>query len=917
MSQALYLVDGTGYVFRAYYGIRPLSTSTGIPTQAVLGFGKMLLKLIKDHAPSHLGMAFDPKGPTFRNDMYAEYKANREEAPDDLKEQIPLVAELTEAWGIPILARDGFEADDTLATLARKAAATGHQVVVVTGDKDLMQLVNDQITLYDPMKDKVYDREAVIEKQGVPPESVADLLALAGDTSDNIPGVPKVGPKTAAKLIGEFGDVEAIIEGLSGRDKLKAAERSVIDNAESARLSKRLTLVCDTVPIDLDLDALRYQPPNAEALRPLLKRLEAFSLIRDLGVDGDSTPAAPSPKEADPSEPNVDGDSPELPVPAIDHERYETILDLDALDAVLAVAKKRKQLVFDLETTSLDPQKADIVGVALCVGAGRAYYVPVGHIYLGCPKQLAAKDVLKRLKAVFADPDIVKIAHNLKYDTAVLQRVKIGVPEPYRDSMLTAYVLDPGRLGFGMDALARDLFGIETIKYSDVCGTGKKQIPFSEVPLDEATRYAAEDAEVTWHLDAHLQRRLEGSPLQKLCETLELPLLKVLLAMETEGIQVDTDALRDLGEEFSQRLATIQQGVEDEIGESINLASPKQLGALFFDKLGYPVIKKTKTGYSTDAEVLETLAKSYELPGKVLAHRGLSKLRSTYIDALLELTDPESGRVHTRYNQTGAATGRLSSSDPNLQNIPIRSEDGRRIRAVFIAKPGHRLLAADYSQVELRIMAHLADDPSFIEAFERGEDIHERTAREVLTEGGPVESEHRRRAKAINFGVLYGLSEFGLARQLDIPRAEAREFIQRYFGRYPNIRHYLDRTIEEAKESGYVSTLFGRRRLLPDLKHKNQNIRRHAERIAMNTPIQGSAADIIKQAMLEIDAAIQKGKLGSRMLLQVHDELVFEAPEAEIESLSELVRAKMSGVVELKVPLTVEIGVGHSWSEAH
>ncbi len=941
-KETLYLVDGSGYIYRAFYAIRSLSNRQGVPTNAVFGFARMLIKLLREKRPHLLGIAFDTDTENFRHEIYSEYKATRDEKPEDLAPQFPLIHELVEAMEIPLLAHKRYEADDIIATLAHQGVSAGYDVVVVSADKDLMQLVGDHVCMYDPMKDATYDRAGVIEKFGVPPELVADVLALAGDTSDNVPGVPKVGMKSAAKLVDTFGDVEKVIAGLEAQQKLKAVELSVIENMHLARLSKQLTVLAKDAPFTLDTAKLRYNKPRAELLAPFLRKIDALQLLRELGIS--ETPAAAAPgTTTDPEVPDAPaedaGDDQADPFgtpteaevqetravasplrmvddpPVIDRSVYRMVATLEDLEGFLATVRKNGQLAIDTETTSQDPMRAVLVGFAMTTAGTPAIYVPVSHRYLGAPQQLSTVDVLDRLRPVLEDQSIRKIAHNAKYDIIVLARHGVDIREAVDDTMVTAYVLDPSRLSYSMDTLAREVLGHDTIRYDDVTGTGKTRLNFEEVPLDRATEYAAEDADVTQRLAATLKPRLDLAGMNALYEEIEMPLTYVLADMERTGIRVDNETLAALGNELGERIRAIEIRAHNVIGEPVNLGSPKQLAELFFVKLGYPAGKKTRTGYSTDSEVLETLAKDYELPRIVLEHRLVTKLKSTYVDALPRIVHPETGRVHTTFNQTGAATGRLSSTDPNLQNIPIRTEDGRRIRAAFVPEPGWTMISADYSQIELRIMAHLSEDPDFIDAFERGEDIHARTAREILK--GFDEREARRRAKAINFGILYGISDFGLSRNLSIPRTEAGAYIRAYFARYPRIRHFLDATINEARERGHVSTIFGRRRFLPDLGSKNRTVKQGAERIAMNTPMQGSAADIIKVAMLRIHKRLRDEKLAGRLLLQVHDELVLEAPPDEASRVGELVKHEMQNVVKLRVPLDVEVGSGPNWARAH
>ena len=913
----LHLIDGSGYIFRAYYAVRPLQSRKGVPTNAVMGFARMLLRLLREEAPQHLAIAFDTGEPTFRHTMYADYKAHRDAPPEDLVPQFALIHALVDAMNIPRLLEVGYEADDLLATLAQQAVAAGYDVVLVSGDKDLMQLVGPHIGMFDPLKEKHYDRAAVTERFGVPPEHVADVLALAGDSSDNIPGVPKVGAKGAAKLVQAYGDVEAIIAGLAGLAKPKAAEASVLAHADLARLSKRLAVLSDSAPVQFDAQSLAYSRPDAAKLSALLTELDAQTLLRDFDVDAIS-PAAAAQAQAQ-VQATLAGPTGAEPAASIQIDRaaYRTLWDLAALDALIAAAGRVGRLSVDLETTSLVAARAEVVGVALCVPGDVAVYVPVGHSGEDAQAQLDRADVLARLKPLLEDPQVVKVGQNLKYDWVVLARVGIELAGIGDDAMLAAYILDPSRPGYGMDALSRDMLGHRPLTYKEVTEGRKGDLGFVAVPVATATAYAAEDADVALRLCDHMRPLLQQSGGARLYHDLEVPLVPVLARMEHHGILVDSAQLGDLGAEFGTRLRRLEDEAYALIGSPINLASPKQLAELFFVKLGYPALKRTKTGFSTDQEVLETLARTYDLPRLVLAHRTLAKLKSTYVDSLPRLAVAETGRVHTSFNQTGTATGRLSSSDPNLQNIPIRTEDGRRIRAAFVAPPGWMLVSADYSQIELRVLAHLSEDKKFIAAFIAGEDIHRQTAMAILSHGKPPTAEMRRQAKAINFGILYGLSEFGLSRQLNIGRAEARDYIGAYFARYPDIQHYLDSTIERARQEGYVSTLTGRRRFLPDLRSQNGNVRQGAERIAKNTPIQGSAADLIKIAMLRVQARLSAERLQARMLLQVHDELVLEAPESEVPAVRTLLSEEMAQVMPLRVPLLVQVGHGPNWADAH
>ncbi len=945
--EKLYLVDGSGYIFRAYYAIRPLSTRTGVPTNAVIGFAKMLGKLIKDEHPHLLGIAFDTSKRTFRHEMYGEYKANREERPEDLAPQFPLIHELVGAMDIPLLEAQGYEADDVIATLTRQGVDRGYDVVVVTGDKDLMQLVRPHVTLYDPMKDKRYGRDEVVEKFGVPPEHVVDVLALCGDTSDNIPGVPKVGPKSAAKLVAEYGGVEAVLQALGAPGKkLKAVELSVLEHAADARLSLKLATLAEDVPLTLEPQGLRYEAPEPARLGAFLHRIEATGLMREMGLDGqaagDGFPAtaaghtsSENEGDGDPSavavaEASVEAPGTSLSVTPlvrqllvvterspVERGRQKTVVDKAELAAFLTAAREAAELSLDLELVGPDPNRDAIVGVALAAPGLPPIYVPIAHRYLGVPRQLPLAEVLALLKPVLEDARVKKLGGHLKHDWVALHRAGIVMQGLWHDATLAAWVLDASRASYSLDSLAREVLGHDKTHLSDVVGTGKNIRPFEEAPVEAAGAYAAESAEVALHICRGLGQKLQAERLEPLYRELEVPLMTVLARMERTGVRVDPTRLEGVAKDVEARLAAIERRAHELIGEKVNLASPKQLSELLFKKLGYGAGRKTKTGFSTDSDVLEALAKEHELPRVILDHRILSKLKSTYIDMLPRMINRETGRVHTSYNQTGTATGRLSSSDPNLQNIPIRTEDGRKIRAAFVPEPGWALISADYSQIELRIMAHLSGDDRFIDAFLRGEDIHARTAQEIITGGAPADAEARRRAKAINFGILYGLSEFGLQKQLEITRAESAAYIALYFARYPKIRAFLDRTIEQGRTQGFVSTMLGRRRFLPDLHSKNRNIRQGAERIAMNTPIQGSAADVIKLAMLKVAGALEREGRRARLLLQVHDELVLEAPMEERDSVVELLKREMSGVMQLAVPLEVDVGVGEDWSGAH
>ncbi len=886
--QRLILIDGSSYIYRAYYAIRHLSNAQGMATNAIFGFTNMLLKVMRELQPDHLAVIFDSKGPTFRKDIYPEYKANRAAMPEDLVPQIPYIKKVVEGFNLPAIEKPGFEADDIIATLAREFAAQGMDVTVVTGDKDLMQVVSDRVRLLDTMKDKVYGPAEVAERFGGA-DKVIEVQALAGDSSDNIPGVPGIGEKTAKALIDEFGDLENLLANL---DQVKGKRRENLETyADQARLSKRLVTLVDTLELDADYADFALTEPDREALTALFKECEFHKLLQEFSSDTRASAAG-----AD----------------------YRCVLNAADLDAMLAALKGAKRFAFDTETTGLDPLRAELVGLSFSVAPGAAWYVPLGHHYLGVPDQLPKKKVLDAVRPLLGSPDHLKIGQNLKYDLLVMARAGVAVTEPLFDTMLASYLANPAAKSHGMDNLAAELLDYRTISFSEVAGSGKKQVGFDAVEVEKATVYAAEDADITLRLYEKLLPMLAEQQQEELFNDVEMPLLSILTGMEQAGIRIDPEFLGGLSAEMEKKLAVLEKQIHEMAGGSFNIGSPKQLGEVLFERLGLPKGKKTKTGWSTDVEVLNNLGEEHEIAARILDFRSLSKLKGTYTDALPKLIHPETGRIHTSFNQAITSTGRLSSSDPNLQNIPIRTEEGRRIREGFIPADGCLLLSADYSQVELRILAHMADEPALKESFARGEDIHRRTASEVLgVFPDMVTDEQRRAAKAINFGVIYGMSAFGLAKQLGIGRREAQQFIDTYFERYPGIRTFMDARIAEAREKLYVSTLLGRRCAVPEILSKNGAVRGFAERNAINYPVQGSAADIIKVAMVRIARRLAAEKLETHMLLQVHDELVFEVPQKELGDVTILVREEMEGAVELSVPLLVEIGSGRNWREAH
>jgi DNA polymerase-1 len=883
----LFLIDGSSYIYRAYFAIRHLSNSKGLATNAVYGFVNMLLKVAREQQPDHLAVVFDARGPTFRKELFPEYKANRAHMPEDLVPQVPIIKEVVRAFNMPAIEKEGFEADDIIATLAKKFAAEGLEVTVVTGDKDLMQIVSGRIRLLDTMKDKVSGLEEVAERFGGPPEKVIEVQALAGDSSDNIPGVPGIGEKTAVKLIQEFGSVENLLANL---DQVKGkVQEKLREFGELARLSKKLVTLVDDMELDLDYDNFALGEPNRPALTALFKELEFHKLIQEFSSDERAT-----------------------------GEGYRAVLTEADLVELTAELEEAPRFAFDTETTGLDPTLADMVGLSFAVRPGEGWYVPLAHRYLGAPEQLGPGLVLERLRPLLTDAGKGKIAQNAKFDLLVLRRAGIEVKGLAFDTMIASYLANPAATSHGMDALAADLLGYKTITYSEMTGSGKKQIGFAEVEVEKAVVYAAEDADITLRLAGKLEPMLGEAGQEKLFYEVEMPLVEVLADMEWSGVRIDPKFLGGLSKELETKLAALEKEIHQMAGGPFNIGSPKQLGEVLFERLKLTRGKKTKTGWSTDVEVLTKLAEEQPVAARLLDYRSLAKLKSTYTDALPKLIHPQTGRLHTSFNQALTATGRLSSSEPNLQNIPIRTEEGGRIREAFIPAEGNVLVSADYSQVELRILAHLAREVVLTESFEKGEDIHRRTASEIFgVFPEMVTAEMRRQAKTINFGIIYGMSDFGLAKALGIGRKEAQTFIDNYFARYPGVQVFMESKKEEARAKGYVTTLLGRRCAVAEIHSPNRNIRDYAERNAINYPIQGSAADIIKVAMVRIHERLKKEGLQAKMVLQVHDELVFDVPQAELETVRELVRAEMEGAVELDVPLVVDIGVGKNWREAH
>jgi len=917
----LYLVDGSGFIFRAFHGLPPMTRSDGTPTNAVFGFCTMLMKLLDDTEADHIAVVFDTARKTFRNDIYPEYKAHRPPPPEELIPQFALVREAVKAFNVASVEMEGYEADDLIATYAREAAEQGAEVTIVSSDKDLMQLVNDRVALFDAMKNKVIGAEQVVEKFGVGPEKVIEVQALAGDASDNVPGVPGIGVKTAAQLLEEYGDLDSLLARAAEIKQPKRREK-LIEFADAARISRQLVTLKDDVPVEQTLADFVTRKPDPDTLLGFLEKQEFKRII-------------PKVKSRFNGNGNGNGtatDSAVLIAPdAVD---YTLVQDIETLREWCRNAYSAGQVAVDTETTSLDAMRAELVGVSMSIEPGKACYIPLRHknpqaqgdMFGGgeetAPKQVAWDDAIDLIKRLLEDPSVLKIGQNIKYDALVLSRPENGgiALGPIDDTMLLSYTLEGGAHGHGMDELALLHLGHQCIPFKEVAGTGKKQITFDLVELDKARDYAAEDADITNRLYGMLKPRLLAERMVTVYETLERPLVPVLVGMEREGIKVDAATLKDLSTDFTARIGDLEGEIHTMAGREFNVGSPKQLGEVLFDEMALPGGKKGKTGaYATGADILEKLAvDGHDLPEKVLEWRQLSKLKSTYTDALLEQINPQTGRVHTSFAMAATTTGRLSSSDPNIQNIPIRTEEGRKIRTAFIAEPGHTLLAADYSQIELRLLAHVAEIESMKQAFKDGIDIHALTASQVF--GVPVEGMDpmvRRRAKAINFGIVYGISAFGLARQLDIGRTEAAEFIDAYFERFPGIRAYMDKTKEQARTQGYVSTFMGRKCHVKGINEKNPNLRNFAERAAINAPIQGGAADIIRVAMIQLPGALKAGNLKAKMLLQVHDELVFEVPDKELEETKALVKKVMESAASLSIPLEVDTGTGATWAEAH
>lgn len=899
-NKPLILIDGSSWLYRAFHALPPLTNSKGESTGAVIGMGNMLRKLLREYEPERIAVIFDPRGKTFRNDIYADYKANRPPVPEELASQFPIIREVIEAMGLPLIQISGVEADDVIGTLAVQEEG---DVLVVTGDKDMAQLVNERIKLLDTMKHKVTDTEAVIEKFGVGPERIIELLALMGDSSDNIPGIPKVGPKTAAKWLNQFGDLDSLIEKA---DEVggKVGE-SLREHLDQLPMARDLATIRTELEVELPEGGLVPSQTDTARFRELCVQYEFNQWLRDLPDNDHAEADAPVTEEA---------------APEIIEGEYHTVLSTTELDALIKRLDAADLICLDTETDSLDAMQANLVGLSFAVKPGEAWYVPVAHDYLGAPEQLRREDVLQALKPILEDPAKPKAGQHIKYDLNVLFNHGIEVKGVAEDSMLASYSYNSTATRHDMDSLALKYLDRKTIKFEEVAGKGKNQLTFNQIDLNQAAPYAAEDADITLQLQQTLSNRLAETPsVEKVYRELEVPLIPVLAGIERNGVLLDTGLLAQISSEMAVRMQQLTDQAFEAAGGDFNLNSPAQLQEILFEKMELPVIRKTPKGQPSTAEdVLEELADQHELPRLILDFRALSKLRSTYTEKLGKQVNPRTGRIHTSYHQAVAATGRLSSSDPNLQNIPIRRAEGRRIRQAFIPPKGHKLVSIDYSQIELRLMAHFSGDEGLVNAFKEGRDIHRATAAEIF--GLPldqVEDDQRRAAKTINFGLIYGMSAFGLAKQLNIPRNEAGSYIERFFDRYPGVQNFMESTKESARETGYVETLYGRRLYLPEINARNPQHRQYAERTAINAPLQGTAADLIKRAMIDVAAWLDANAPEVRMIMQVHDELVFEIPDDQAESLGATLSERMCSVGELAVPLVAEPGIGENWDAAH
>ncbi|MBN1823703.1 MAG: DNA polymerase I [Endomicrobiales bacterium] len=888
----IYLIDGNAYIHRAYHALPPLTTSKGEMVNAVYGFIRMLMKIVKSEKPEYIAVCFDHPSPTFRHREYGPYKANRKKIDDDLKNQIPIVRRAVEALNVPSIDKEGYEADDVIATLARGAEKDGADVVVVSGDKDVLQLVDDKIRVWNETKDIWYDASGVEKKYGLSPERLVDMFALMGDASDNVPGLKGVGEKTAVKLVGEYGSVENLIKKAAHLEgKLK---NSIEENHSILAVSKRLVTLCDDVKLGTGWRDFKARVPEEGKVMAFLKEYEFTSLLSEVFRDGERTgPAGRTEKVG-----------------------VKVIYDEKELAEYFISAKNAPMLSVDTETTGTDPHEAQLVGVSMCFKKGGAVYVPIGH--KTAEKQIKPEDFVKYAKGILEDEKIKKCGHNIKYDMHILGRVGVKLSGIDFDTMIASYCLNPSRASQGLKSLALEYLGVRMTNIEELIGKGAKRVTMADVDVNRAAVYAAHDAEASLELAGILKEKLKEKELHRLFAQIEMPVVPILASMEREGIKVDVPNLEKLSKEFASETSKLEKEIFALAGQEFNVNSPKQLSAVLFEKLNLPVIKKTKTGFSTDEEVLKVLSAQHRLPALLMEYRELVKLKSTYIDALIELKDEKTHRIHTSFNQAVTATGRLSSSEPNLQNIPVRTEHGRKIRGCFVAKKNCVLLSADYSQIDLRALAHISGDEALIEAFKKGEDIHSATAREVFgISQAKVDDEKRRIAKTINFGIVYGMGAFSLSQQLGIPASTAKEYIDSYFKRYAGVKRWMDKIILDAKKNGYVMTLSGRIRYLPEINASNSQVRGFAERTALNTPIQGTSADIIKIAMIEVDRLLREEGYGTKMLLQVHDELLFEVPEQELKAVAPLIREKMENAMMLKVPVVVDLKSGSDWKRTN
>jgi DNA polymerase I len=884
-KKTLYLVDGTALIYRAYFAFikNPLTNSKGENISAAFGFTNTVMSLIRSHDPDYISIAFDTGKPTFRHEMYSEYKATRQKMPEDLIDQIPRVKEAARALGLHQIEMNGYEADDIIGTLAVRGAGNGLNVCMVTGDKDFMQLISPDISMYIPMKDQMVKEQEVLEKYGVPPEKVIDLMGLMGDSSDNVPGLPKVGEKTAVALLKEFGTLDNILARAEEISK-PSIRKSVSENGDLALLSRKLVTIKTDVPVEIDMDTLAFRGINIDTAREFFREMEFTRLLDSLKA----------PQEI--------------------QTKDITVVTGKNVDAFFEELAQYKEIAVDLETTSLDVMRAEIVGISMAAG-DKAWYLPIAH---NEGENLDADTVMPRLRALIGDPEIRKIGHNAKYDASVLKGNGFEVAPFAFDTMIAAYVLDPGARGYSLAKLADEVLNRRMQSISELIGKGKNQLSFAEVKIENAANYSGDDSDITLMLKSVFAERLEKENLSELFETVEMPLMEVLMEMEMRGVVLDIPFLEEMSVDFAEKMDTLVGQIYESAGEEFNVNSTQQLGEILFEKIGLKSVRKTKTGYSTDIEVLQKLESVHELPRLMLEYRQFKKLKSTYVDALPAIVNKETGRIHTSFNQTVASTGRLSSSGPNLQNIPIRTDLGRKIRKAFTAPPGHVLLSADYSQIELRIMAHMSGDKVLTEAFLEGEDVHSKTASVIFnTLPGLVSDEQRRQAKTINFGVMYGMGAFSLSEQLGISRKQAKEFIDNYFNTHTGVGSFIEKTVSAAEQDGFVKTLLGRIRYVPDINSTNRNVVEFAKRTAINTPIQGSAADLIKVSMISLSKRLKEEGLKSAMILQVHDELILEVPENEIEAATVLVKESMEGAIRLSVPLVVDIGTGQNWLEAH